>query len=285
MSQSRPYRELLRTLQLSGVRFLPKVILPEPTVAGTAVRRKKAERKSPTRKPGRPDTAQVLRESSPGLTLPVLDAASIASPEPLAQVTELIRRPPSATKAKEEAMGLLRGIVERCARCPELAGQRTRTVFGVGSVDARVLFVGEAPGADEDRKGEPFVGAAGQLLDRIIEATGMLRSDVYICNVLRCRPPGNRTPLPVEKANCSEFLTAQIRVVSPEYIVCWGSTAAQQILQVTTPVGRLRGRFHSAHDAQVLCTYHPSYLLRNPAAKRQVWDDMQLLMAELGLGK
>jgi uracil-DNA glycosylase family 4 len=146
-----------------------------------------------------------------------------------------------------------------------------------------VMFIGEAPGADEDRTGEPFVGKAGQLLTKIIEACGWTRSEIYICNILRCRPPENRTPTEQEAANCREYLDGQIAIVDPEYIVCWGSCAAQNLLGVKDPIGRMRQRFYQHGRAKVLCTYHPSYLLRNPSAKKPVWEDMKLLLAEMGL--
>jgi len=145
------------------------------------------------------------------------------------------------------------------------------------------MFVGEAPGADEDAQGEPFVGKAGQLLNRIIAACGWKREEIYICNVLRCRPPGNRTPSETEAANCREFLDGQIAVVQPKYIVCWGACAAQNLLGVKDPIGRLRQRFYEHAGAKVLCTYHPSYLLRNPEAKKPVWEDMKFLLADMGL--
>lgn len=173
--------------------------------------------------------------------------------------------------------------VAKCTRCRELAETRTQTVFGVGNPTARVLFLGEAPGADEDRLGEPFVGRGGQLLDKIIEASKLKREEIYICNILKCRPPGNRNPLPDEADACREYLDAQLAIVDPEYIVCWGAVAAQNLLQTTTPIGKLRGSFHMHGRAKVLCTYHPAYLLRNPAMKKRTWDDMQILMAELGL--
>lgn len=173
--------------------------------------------------------------------------------------------------------------VSRCVRCQELAATRTQTVFGVGNPEARVMFIGEAPGADEDAQGEPFVGRAGQLLNRIIAACGWKREDIYICNILKCRPPGNRNPTGEEAANCREYLDAQIRIVDPEYIVCWGSVAAQNLLDETTPIGRLRQKWRKYGRAKVLCTYHPSYLLRNPAAKKPVWEDMKFLLADMGL--
>lgn len=145
------------------------------------------------------------------------------------------------------------------------------------------MFIGEAPGADEDQQGEPFVGRAGQLLNKIITACGWTREELYICNILRCRPPGNRVPDKTEADNCREFLDEQIRIVAPEYIVCWGSCAAQNLLDLKEPIGKLRRRWFTYGSAQVLCTYHPSYLLRNPEAKKPVWEDMQLLLARMGL--
>ena len=182
------------------------------------------------------------------------------------------------------SLAILRQEVADCTRCVELAGTRTQTVFGAGPSDARLCFFGEAPGADEDASGEPFVGRAGQLLTKIIEACTLKREDVYILNVLKCRPPGNRTPLPDEVANCRGFFERQFAAIAPEFICCLGTTAAQALLQTTEPIGRLRRRWFTVGSARVLCTYHPSYLLRNPAAKRDVWEDMQMLMAEMGLG-
>ncbi len=173
--------------------------------------------------------------------------------------------------------------VAACTRCAELARTRKHTVFGAGSPHARLVFVGEAPGVDEDRQGEPFIGRAGKLLTDIIEKGMKLRrKDVYIMNILRCRPPGNRNPLPAEAANCREFLDRQLAVIQPEFICCLGAVAAQNLLETTAPIGRLRGRFHDYRGIKVLCTYHPAYLLRNPAAKKPTWDDIKLLMAEMG---
>lgn len=173
--------------------------------------------------------------------------------------------------------------VAQCVRCQELADTRTQTVFGVGNPEAKLLFIGEAPGADEDAQGEPFVGRAGQLMNDIIKACRMKREDIYICNILRCRPPGNRLPAPQEAANCREYLDAQIAIVNPEYIVCWGSCAAKNLLASEDSIGKMRGKFYRYGRSKVLCTYHPSYLLRNPAAKKDVWDDMKLLFKDMGI--
>ncbi len=177
----------------------------------------------------------------------------------------------------------LKTCVANCTRCGELARTRTQTVFGVGNPNAKILFVGEAPGADEDAQGEPFVGKAGQKLNDIIAACKLKREDIYICNVLRCRPPGNRLPSPDEAANCREWLDGQIAAVNPEYIVCWGSCAAQNLLGTESPIGKMRGKFYQYGRAKVLCTYHPSYLLRNPPAKKDVWEDMKFLFRDMGI--
>ena len=174
--------------------------------------------------------------------------------------------------------------VAACTRCPVLVANRTQTVFGVGNPHAKLVFIGEAPGADEDRQGEPFVGRAGQLLtDIITKGMKLRREDVYIMNILRCRPPENRTPLPAEAANCREYLDAQLAIIQPQFLCCLGACAAQNLLQVDTPIGKLRGRMIDFNGMKVLCTYHPAYVLRNPPAKQQVWDDIQILMAEMGM--
>jgi DNA polymerase len=190
---------------------------------------------------------------------------------------------PLSLAERRDQLCALANRVKQCTRCEELARTRTQTVFGVGHPEARVMFIGEAPGADEDKQGEPFVGKAGQLLNKIIAACGWRREELYICNILRCRPPGNRTPGPKEAENCREWLDGQISTIDPEYIVCWGSVAAQNLLGVTDSIGKMRQRWYSHGRAKVLCTYHPSYLLRNPEAKKPVWEDMQFLLKAMGL--
>ena len=193
--------------------------------------------------------------------------------------------PPQPAKRDERtaALAAVAREVAACTRCPELARTRTQTVFGVGNPHTRLAFLGEAPGYDEDRQGEPFVGKAGQLLNKIIAACGMQRGQVYILNILRCRPPGNRNPSPGEAANCREYLDRQLEIIHPEFICCLGAVAAQNLLETTASIGKLRGCFHDYRGIKVLCTYHPAYLLRNPAAKRPTWDDIQLLMSEMGI--
>ena len=143
--------------------------------------------------------------------------------------------------------------------------------------------MGEAPGADEDRQGEPFVGRAGQLLNKIIEACTLRREDIYILNTIKCRPPENRNPAPQESANCREYLDRQLQILRPEFICCLGAVAAQSLLNTTVTIGKLRGSFHDYQGIRVLCTYHPAYLLRNPSSKKDCWDDMQILMREMGI--
>jgi DNA polymerase len=191
--------------------------------------------------------------------------------------------PASQSISNAPSLQVLQQEVALCTRCNELARSRTQTVFGVGNPSARLCFVGEAPGADEDRLGEPFVGRGGQLLNKIIEACRLKREEVYICNVLKCRPPGNRNPLPEEAANCRRYLERQLELVGPAFICCLGAVAAQNLLGTTQPIGRLRGKVHTYRGAKVVCTYHPAYLLRNPAAKKDTWDDMKLLMREMGV--
>jgi uracil-DNA glycosylase len=180
-------------------------------------------------------------------------------------------------------LAVLQQQVAGCTRCDELARTRTQTVFGVGNPKARLCFLGEAPGADEDRLGEPFVGRGGQLLTKIIEACRMNREDVYILNMIKCRPPGNRNPLPQELLNCRGYLECQFDLIQPEFICCLGAVAAQNLLNTTITIGKLRGKVHAYRGAKVICTYHPAFLLRSPSYKKEAWEDMKLLMREMDI--
>ncbi len=172
-----------------------------------------------------------------------------------------------------------------CSRCVLHTLGRKQVVFGVGNPSADLMFVGEAPGADEDQQGEPFVGKAGQLLTKIIEAIHLTRSDVYIANVIKCRPPNNRNPEPVEVATCSPFLLRQIDIVRPKVIVALGTFAAQMLLQTDTPISRMRGQGALFHGGiKLIPTFHPAYLLRSPDKKRDVWEDMKLVRELLVAG-
>lgn len=185
-----------------------------------------------------------------------------------------------ASGAADAAAGLalIREEMGDCERC-RLHEKRTNIVFGVGDPKARLMFIGEGPGGDEDRRGEPFVGRAGQLLTRIIEAMGLQRRQVYIANVVKCRPPENRTPLPDEVITCSPFLFRQIAAIRPRVIVCLGTPAAQTVLATRETITRMRGAFREVDGIRIMPTFHPAYLLRNPAAKKDVWEDMKEVMA------
>lgn len=173
----------------------------------------------------------------------------------------------------------LEAAVAACTRCA-LAKGRNRTVFGVGARDARWMLIGEGPGQEEDRRGEPFVGRAGKLLDAMLAALGLARAEVFITNVVKCRPPGNRNPEPAEAEACWPYLERQIAWVDPALLLTLGAVAAHRLLGVETPVGRLRGRVHEGPDGRpVVATYHPAYLLRTPSAKRKVWEDLKLALA------
>ena len=180
--------------------------------------------------------------------------------------------------------GELRETVAACTRCP-LHSSRTQTVFGVGNPNATWMIIGEAPGAEEDRRGEPFVGRAGKLLDQMLRAVGQERGDVFIANILKCRPPNNRDPKQDEADACRRYLERQIELVQPKIILAVGRIAAQQLLGTDSPVGRLRGKLHYLNKLPLVVTYHPAYLLRSPTQKRKAWDDLCLatrVLAEAG---
>ncbi|HLK12076.1 MAG TPA: uracil-DNA glycosylase [Candidatus Binatia bacterium] len=213
----------------------------------------------------------VLRPAPPA---PTPGACAGAAPR------DLFAEPAVAQAATLEA---LRAAIGDCRRC-KLAPHRTRLVFGVGNPGARLAFVGEGPGYDEDLQGEPFVGRAGQLLTEIItRGMRLRREDVYICNVVKCRPPGNRNPEPDEVAACEPFLRRQIELIGPEVIVALGKFAAQTLLETKTPITKLRGCWADYHGIRLMPTFHPAYLLRNPGDKRLVWEDIQKVMRVLGL--
>jgi len=184
---------------------------------------------------------------------------------------------------RTQQLAELASQVAGCVRCEVLACTRKTTVFGEGSPSARVCFFGEAPGEEEDATGRPFVGRSGMLLTKMIEACTLSRADVYILNTVKCRPPGNRNPEPLERDHCREYFESQLRIIRPQYIVCLGLVAVQTLLETTQSIGKLRSRFHHYHDSKVLATYHPAYLLRNPDAKKEAWADLKLLMSDMGI--
>jgi len=197
------------------------------------------------------------------------------SRELLASIGTAASRPP------DDPLGEIAARVAVCTAC-DLHRTRTQTVPGQGAPDPEIVFIGEAPGADEDRQGIAFVGRAGQLLTRMIEAMGYTREEVFIGNILKCRPPNNRTPLPEEMSTCLPYLKEQIALLRPRVIVALGATAAKALLDTTEGISKLRGCWRSFEGIDLMPTYHPAYLLRNPSAKRQVWDDLQAVLARLG---
>jgi DNA polymerase len=218
---------------------------------------------------------------------------AIAEPSPPAELPPkpvTLAQPVTDGRSKAERLAEIRPEILACTKCAHLARSRTQVVFGVGNPDAELMFVGEAPGEDEDRQGEPFVGRAGELLTKIITAMGFARTDVYIANVLKCRPdmppgePGNRKPRPDEMQTCLPYLRQQIEIIQPRVLVALGSTAMQGLTGDTSAMARLRGRWHEFAGIPLMATYHPAYLLRNQSMseKRKVWEDMLLVLEKLG---
>jgi len=209
--------------------------------------------------------------------------ATTKSPAPRVAAASAIAEAPTvetSTPAPTETLDSIRADIGDCQRC-KLAPTRTTIVFGSGNPNADIVFVGEAPGYEEDQQGLPFVGEAGRLLTKIIESTGIKREDAYICNILKCRPPSNRNPEPDEVLVCSPFLKRQIASIRPKIVCCLGKFAAQTMLQSGAPISRLRGEFHDIDGIRVIATFHPAYLLRSPEKKREVWEDMKQIRAEL----
>ena len=219
-------------------------------------------------------------ERVPLETNPYQEDHPIAPRKPISAAPAIGAAVPAADRAA--ALQLIRDDLGDCTRCALHTG-RNKLVFGDGSPNARLMFVGEGPGADEDAQGLPFVGKAGQLLNNMIAAMGLKREQVYIANVVKCRPPGNRTPEPDEGNTCSPFLFRQIDVVRPQVLVALGATAATYLLGQRQPLAGLRGRVHAFRGCQLIVTYHPAYLLRDPRQKKEAWADLQIAMRELGL--
>jgi DNA polymerase len=253
---ARQVRRHTENLRAAGVEFLPASV-PHP-IAST------------------PAPQEVA--AAPSAPLPLIQTSLFGAEDNGADGAAL------TIEQRRERLAALAAEVAQCTRCPHLAATRTQTVFGVGALDPELCFIGEAPGANEDAQGEPFVGEAGQLLNRIIAACGMKREELFICNIIRCRPPGNRTPNAEEAENCRPFLEKTLELVRPRYLCALGSCAAQNLLGIRLGIGKLRGRFHDYKGIPVLCTYHPAFLLptRSPEKKKDVWEDMKLLLARMG---
>jgi uracil-DNA glycosylase len=221
---------------------------------------------------GQPERQQEMPETKTIPAIPEVEELEVTSQQPEFSIAD----PAQALHAIREDLG-------DCVRCRLHKQGRKQIVFGVGNPDADLMFIGEAPGADEDAQGEPFVGRAGQLLNNMIKAMGLRREDVYIANIIKCRPPGNRTPERDECETCSPFLMRQISVIKPKVIVALGAVAARTLLAINAPMSELRGLWYDFRGTKLAVTYHPAFLLRDPRQKKEAWKDLQMVMTELGL--
>jgi uracil-DNA glycosylase len=238
-----------------------------------------------------PQTNAQGRIPAPATPVQIVPTTPPIAAVPTPKNIEFKKKSPDSSQSKSAQLDAIKGPILACMKCPNLVSSRTQVVFGVGNPDAEIMFVGEAPGADEDMVGEPFVGKAGQLLTKIIETMGLRRADVYIANVLKCRPDmppgesGNRKPTPNEMATCKPYLIQQIEIIKPQVIVALGGTAVEGLLNIEKAgITKLRGNWREFHGIPVMPTYHPSYLLRNQALseKRNIWEDMLAVLEKLG---
>jgi uracil-DNA glycosylase family 4 len=258
---------------LAGPASVQRSVVAEPVIARV--------QQAPARAEARPQPPAPIARPTPPPPPPEFETSM---PKPLS-FDALAPLPAQRIPAVERAAALdaVRAEIGDCTRCPLAYGGRHNIVFADGDPNARLMFVGEGPGADEDASGLPFVGKAGQLLNNMIAAMGLKREEVYIANIVKCRPPANRNPEYVEATTCSQFLIKQIDIVRPEVIVALGATAATYLLGVKQSLSSLRGEWHSARGAKVAVTYHPAFLLRDPRQKGEAWKDLQRVMAEMGL--
>jgi len=276
----------LESLKSRGVKHV--AVVPETLRALSQPAAKKFQISSP-----KPQREIAVSTPAPAIAAPVVNTKPVVTEFSLALPgkTVPVEKPTLAPAEKIAAFNELRERALACVKCPHLASSRKNVVFGVGNIDAQLMFVGEAPGADEDAQGEPFVGRAGELLTKIISATGLKRSDVYIGNILKCRPDtpgqssGNRKPTPDEMATCIPYLHEQIDLIRPKVLVALGATAVEGLLGKTIGITRLRGNWQTYRGIPLMPTFHPSYLLRNAAMseKRKVWEDMLAVMEKLGM--
>lgn len=296
--QLRAYVDYLRDMGIYDIyrRDDPKALLPDwlrKRVAEAQAQPAPAVSQASATRPAvtRPEVLRVREAAAPA---PVVPAVGMADGF-VGEMQSVMPKPPSldsfgivpvetiAAADRAVALQAVRDDIGECTRCPLAYAGRRKIVFGDGDPNARLMFVGEGPGADEDESGVPFVGKAGQLLNNMISAMGLKREEVYIANIVKCRPPANRVPEFVEATTCTQFLARQIDVVRPEVIVALGATAATYLLGVKQPLAGLRGQWHSVRGAKVAVTYHPAFLLRDPRQKGEAWKDLQRVMVELGL--
>jgi DNA polymerase len=292
--QLRAYVDYLRDMGIYDLyhRDDPKILLPDslreklaaatqPPVAAAAPALRSSA--APSSNPRPPALTPAARQSSPALSVP---PPEFTSPMPKPPSFDTLAPLPSKIVPAADRVAALEAVraeIGDCTRCPLAYAGRHTIVFADGDPNARLMFVGEGPGADEDASGLPFVGKAGQLLNNMIAAMGLKREEVYIANIVKCRPPGNRAPEFVEATTCSQFLLKQIDIVHPQVIVALGATAATYLLGVKQSLASLRGQWHTARGAKVAVTYHPAFLLRDPRQKGEAWKDLQRVMAEMGL--
>lgn len=279
--------QVLETYQRCGLRHIgrnSRSELPAETQEQLALLLLHAEAKNPKPESVSNSGPQTLRPEIPAQPSHTHSSGSQSSASPTrsgAAKAGSWSLPVLADAERLERLQEIDTSVRGCTECADIVSYRHQTVLGEGHISPRICFMGEAPGADEDRQGRPFVGRAGQLLTKIIAAMKLTREEVYILNALKCRPPQNRTPVPEEIDHCRPFVEKQLAILQPQYIVCLGAVAVRSLLQSSQSIGRLRGKFHNYHGSRVVVTYHPSYLLRNESAKKLVWEDMQMLMQEL----
>lgn len=275
----------LQDLKAQGVRFVP---VSSDALAALSAPARAAIRPA-AMSSAAPAAAEVARQVAPAA--PIVPKSAELKPAPSLIQTPTPVLPSLSPEAKSAAFAELQQRVMACVKCAHLASSRTNVVFGVGNIDAQLMFVGEAPGADEDAQGEPFVGKAGQLLTKIIQTMGLQRGDVYIANILKCRPDtpgqsaGNRKPMPEEMQTCISYLHEQIDLIRPKVLVALGATAVEGLLGKTAGITRLRGNWQTYRGISLMPTYHPAYLLRNQALseKRRVWEDMLQVMEKLAM--
>jgi DNA polymerase len=284
---ARQVKQRLESLKRAGLDRVPIHFKPPPPARGgsSQARGSDSAAAQSERSATAADVLRIQREPAAARSRPPAAAPVGGGIRPMSLFEQEEGLGPEVAPAdRPAALAELKKLVDVCTKCPVLVAHRTQTVFGEGNPQARLMFIGEAPGADEDRTGRPFVGRAGQLLTDIIEkGMGLARSDVYIANVLKSRPPGNRDPEPDEVLNCMPFLERQLSIIRPQFLCLLGRIAAQALLGTSLPLGKLRGKWWRVKGIPAIVTYHPAYLLRNPASKKDTWDDIQLLMTAMGL--
>ncbi|QDU94162.1 uracil-DNA glycosylase [Lignipirellula cremea] len=279
----RPDRQAVETLQQTFTGAAPRVepIVEAPSATPSSSASPSSASPAATSSAPTPTAAASSAEAPPVSRPAPRPVASTSLFSGQAGGSDMLGRA-ATLEQRRDALRLVADEVAGCTRCA-LSRSRTQTVFGVGNPMTRIVFLGEGPGAEEDRVGEPFVGAAGQLLDKMISAMSLSRDEVYILNVVKCRPPGNRNPEPEEALACRDYLDRQLAILQPEFICCLGAVAAKNLLDSPKSVGQLRGHIWRHGPSKVVVTYHPAYLLRAPQEKRKAWEDLQLLMGEMGL--